>query len=294
VGNCPFLCFGKGLRYRPGKALRHPKKRPGVSQARVPTHIEVEDGHAAAAAELAQWGWGRPWCSYRTPLGCGERKAAPHKKLSLSLSSCRSRSRPSRHHQGRTGRQSRSVSRRSRRGALKCAPTAPPCAPLAQTRGRSLRERWPRPPLLSCHPGHPPPASTPPPPPFPPGLHCRSVRCCIPWLSMLLKRICTASAQIEFWTLFLVQNSQVRGPFGPFPTSAFWYVRTTSMWLLLLHHPSPASVLHTPCFLHHPSYYEFSTPIAGLRAMDDALPVTPRRQRALKVVALRLNAARNI
>jgi hypothetical protein len=36
-----------------------------------------------ACAELAQWG--RPWCSYRTPLGCGERKAAPHKKLSLSL-----------------------------------------------------------------------------------------------------------------------------------------------------------------------------------------------------------------
>ena len=37
-----------------------------------------------ACAELAQWG--RPWCSYRTLLGCGERKAAPHKKLSLSLS----------------------------------------------------------------------------------------------------------------------------------------------------------------------------------------------------------------
>jgi hypothetical protein len=37
-----------------------------------------------ACAELVQWG--RPWCSYRTPLGCGERKAAPHKKLSLSLS----------------------------------------------------------------------------------------------------------------------------------------------------------------------------------------------------------------
>jgi hypothetical protein len=36
-----------------------------------------------ACAELAQWG--RPWCSYRTLLGCGERKAAPHKKLSLSL-----------------------------------------------------------------------------------------------------------------------------------------------------------------------------------------------------------------
>jgi hypothetical protein len=35
-----------------------------------------------ACAELAQWG--RPWCSYRTLLGCGERKAAPHKKLSLS------------------------------------------------------------------------------------------------------------------------------------------------------------------------------------------------------------------
>jgi hypothetical protein len=37
-----------------------------------------------ACAELAQWG--RPWCSNRTLLGCGERKAAPHKKLSLSLS----------------------------------------------------------------------------------------------------------------------------------------------------------------------------------------------------------------
>jgi hypothetical protein len=31
-----------------------------------------------ACAELAQWG--RPWCSNRTLLGCGERKAAPHKK----------------------------------------------------------------------------------------------------------------------------------------------------------------------------------------------------------------------
>jgi hypothetical protein len=36
-----------------------------------------------AHAELAQWG--RTWCSYRTLLGCGERKAAPHKTLSLSL-----------------------------------------------------------------------------------------------------------------------------------------------------------------------------------------------------------------
>jgi hypothetical protein len=36
-----------------------------------------------ACAELAQWG--RPWCSYRTLLGCGERKAAPHKKLSPGL-----------------------------------------------------------------------------------------------------------------------------------------------------------------------------------------------------------------
>jgi hypothetical protein len=26
----------------------------------------------------------RPWCSYRTLLGCGERKAAPHKKISPS------------------------------------------------------------------------------------------------------------------------------------------------------------------------------------------------------------------
>jgi hypothetical protein len=39
--------------------------------------------HGVACAELAQWG--RPWCSNRTLLGCGERKAAPHKKLSLSL-----------------------------------------------------------------------------------------------------------------------------------------------------------------------------------------------------------------
>jgi hypothetical protein len=36
-----------------------------------------------ASAELAQWG--RPWCSYRTLLGCGERKAASHKKISPSL-----------------------------------------------------------------------------------------------------------------------------------------------------------------------------------------------------------------
>jgi hypothetical protein len=35
-----------------------------------------------ACAELAQWG--RPWCSYRTLLGCGERKAAPQKKISPS------------------------------------------------------------------------------------------------------------------------------------------------------------------------------------------------------------------
>jgi hypothetical protein len=32
-----------------------------------------------ACAELAQWG--RPWCSYRTPLGCGERKGHSKKKV---------------------------------------------------------------------------------------------------------------------------------------------------------------------------------------------------------------------
>jgi hypothetical protein len=30
-----------------------------------------------ARAELVQWG--RPWCSYRTPFGCGVREAVPHK-----------------------------------------------------------------------------------------------------------------------------------------------------------------------------------------------------------------------
>jgi hypothetical protein len=92
-----------------------------------------------------------PGLSYRTPLGCGLREAVPHKNLSPSPSRCRSRSHPSCHRrQGRSaGRRGRGVGRRSRRGTLECAQTAPPCArPSALTRGRSLRERRLRPPLL--------------------------------------------------------------------------------------------------------------------------------------------------
>jgi hypothetical protein len=102
----------RGRGFAPTEQRSAPPKNgpgmPGVSQAHVPSHI------GPATQQL-------PSCH------------------------CRSRSRPRCHHQGRAGRQSQISGRRSRRGALECAPTAPPCAPLARTGGRSLRERWPSP-----------------------------------------------------------------------------------------------------------------------------------------------------
>jgi hypothetical protein len=59
------------------------------------------------------------------------------------------RSRASRRAGCRSRRRSRSLGRKgrqSRRGAMECTPTAPPCVPRSRTRGRSLGER---PPLLS-------------------------------------------------------------------------------------------------------------------------------------------------
>jgi hypothetical protein len=81
---CSF-CFasfflGRGLHYR--KSTTPPKNGPGVSQARVPTHTRAGGDHAGTQQ--------LPSCR------------------------CRRRSRPSRHHQGGSGRQSRSSGRRGR------------------------------------------------------------------------------------------------------------------------------------------------------------------------------------
>jgi hypothetical protein len=64
-------------------------------------------------------------------------------------------SRPSRRHQSRTSltQQSQRTGHRCRRGAAECAQKIPPCAPCARTRGRSRRERQPKPPLLSRQTG---------------------------------------------------------------------------------------------------------------------------------------------
>jgi hypothetical protein len=62
--------------------LQMSSKIASVEPSSVPRNDQGVKPLGVACAELAQWG--RPWCSYRTLLGCGERKAAPHKKLSLS------------------------------------------------------------------------------------------------------------------------------------------------------------------------------------------------------------------
>jgi hypothetical protein len=49
--------------------------------------------------------------------------------------------------------QSQNTGRRRRSGAAECAQKTPPCAPYARTRGRSRRERQPKPPLLSRQTG---------------------------------------------------------------------------------------------------------------------------------------------